>query len=68
MPYYSTKDLPQIVKDAIPSEKGRQIVLDAFMSSYNKDGDDVKAIRVAWTVLKKRGYKKNNKGQWVKGK
>jgi cation transport regulator ChaB len=66
MPYKTTKDLNAHIKAAIPSERGRTIFMEAFNAAAAKNYSEERCFKIAWAVLKMRGYKKNDKGQWVK--
>jgi len=74
MPYTSTNELPDSVKNVLP-EHARDIYKEAFNSAYdeykNEENrrDDASreevAHRVAWSAVKKAGYKKGD-GKWHK--
>jgi cation transport regulator ChaB len=65
-PYKTTKDLPDSVK-VLPSE-GQKLWLKVFNETYkSSDGDEVKARKVAWEVVKEN-YEKDKKGNWVEKK
>lgn len=71
MPYKSTQDLPDSVKNALP--KGAQeIFREAFNSAWDSYSDPSKrkggsgreetAMRIAWSAVKKKYEKKD--GKW----
>ena len=63
MPYDSNNDLPEDVKNVLPA-KAQIIYRKAFNSAYETyDGDEKKAIATAWTAVKTKYEKKDNK--WV---
>ncbi len=66
MPYKTTKELNAKTKAAIPSERGRTIFMDAFNAAADKGYGEARCFKIAWAVLKMRGYRKNDKGEWVK--
>lgn len=72
MPYSSTKELPESVKNALPSH-AQDIYKEAFNSAYEeyknpndrrgKEDREEVAHKVAWGVVKKK-YEKNEDGMW----
>lgn len=63
MPYISNNDLPQDIKNTLPA-KAQTIYRKTFNSAYETyDGDEKKAIATAWTAVKTKYEKKDNK--WV---
>jgi cation transport regulator len=63
MPYDSNDDLPQDIKNALPA-KAQTIYRKAFNGAYDSYvGDEEKAIATAWTAVKTKYAKKNDK--WV---
>jgi cation transport regulator len=74
MPYAQKKDLPDAVKDNLPTH-AEEIYKEAFNSAWDqyKDPDDRRgdasreetAHRVAWAAVKQE-YEKNEDGDWVK--
>jgi cation transport regulator len=72
MPYKTTEDLPDSVKDNLP-EHAREIYKEAYNAAweqYKDPGDrrgdasrEETAHRVAWSAVKKK-YEKDN-GRWV---
>ena len=63
MPYDSTKDLPEAVKDSLPSH-GQEIFKEAFNSASKEYDEEETAFKVAWSAVKKK-YEKNDDGDWV---
>lgn len=69
MPYNSTDDLPESVKNNLPSHAQR-IYMKAFNSAWDgtcKDSDDKEACsaKVAWSAVK-NSYEKDEEGSWHK--
>jgi cation transport regulator len=62
-PYKTIDDLPDSIK--VLPVSGQLLWLKTFNSVYNESGDEEKAIKVAWSQVKKV-YKKNSDGNWVK--
>lgn len=61
MPYDSNNDLPKDLKSTLPT-KAQTIYRKAFNSAYKSyDGDEEKAIATAWTAVKTKYVKKNDK-------
>ncbi|MDT4881167.1 Cation transport regulator ChaB [compost metagenome] len=76
MPYSSRNELPESVKNALPSH-AQDIYKEAFNSAYNeykdpkdRHGDEDReevAHKVAWSAVKKK-YEKLEDGKWHKKK
>jgi cation transport regulator len=64
MPYKSTSDLPDSVKDNLPGH-AKEIFKEAFNSALDEYNKEETAFKVAWSAVKKK-YEKNNDGDWVK--
>jgi len=63
-PYKKNKDLPENVRNPLPSE-AQSVWRNVFNNSVaNGDSEDV-ARKKAWSAVK-RGWKKNDDGKWVK--
>ncbi|WPL18365.1 Cation transport regulator ChaB [Thiorhodovibrio winogradskyi] len=66
MPYQTTADLPDSVRDNLP-EGAQNIYLKAFNSAWDQYADqsdqETTAHKVAWSAVKQR-YEKRD-GQWV---
>ncbi|PQD95676.1 cation transporter [Pradoshia eiseniae] len=63
MPYDSKKDLPEAVKDSLPSH-AQEIFKEAFNSASEEYDEEETAFKVAWSAVKKK-YEKNDDGDWV---
>jgi cation transport regulator len=73
MPYNSIQELPESVKNALP-QHALDIYKEAFNSAYDQydkpdqrrgDADrEETAHRVAWSAVKRAGYKKGDDGKW----
>lgn len=64
MPYSSNSDLPDNIKNALPS--GAQTIFrKAFNAAEQEYDDEETVIRVAWSAVKNE-YKQNEDGEWVK--
>ncbi|MBU1111779.1 MAG: ChaB family protein [archaeon] len=64
MPYKTVTDLPDSVKDNLPKH-AQKIFLEAFNHAYEQyKGDEIIAFKVAWSAVKKKYVKKDDK--WVK--
>ncbi|AIF80694.1 ChaB family protein [endosymbiont of Acanthamoeba sp. UWC8] len=76
MPYNSTHDLPDSVKNHLPI-KAQEIYLKAFDSAWEEYQDSDKrrgeetreevSHKVAWSAVKKK-YHKDESGNWVENK
>ncbi|HEU5121393.1 MAG TPA: putative cation transport regulator ChaB [Candidatus Saccharimonadales bacterium] len=72
MPYQSTSDLPDNVKNVLPNH-AQEIFKEAFNNAYDeyKDPEDRRgdssredvARRVAWSAVKQK-YEKGDDGKW----
>ncbi len=63
MPYRSTRELPDSVKDNLP-DHAQDIYKEAFNSAWDQyDQDEETAHKVAWSAVKKT-YEKGEDGQW----
>lgn len=68
MPYKSTKDLPESVRDNLP-EHAQRIYREAFNSAYDQyNHDEERAHRVAWGAVEKEYHKDEKSGKWVADK
>lgn len=63
MPYDSKKELPEAVKDSLPSH-AQEIFKEAFNSASKEYDEEETAFKVAWSAVKKK-YEKNDDGDWV---
>lgn len=74
MPYKSINELPESVKNVLPKH-AQEIYKEAFNSAYDQydtpeerredTSREETAHRVAWSAVKKAGYKKGSNGQWT---
>lgn len=64
-PYETIDDLPDSIKKSV-STAGQVIWLQTFNKALKDDKTEEEAIKIAWSAIKKAGYKKNNNGKWVK--
>lgn len=64
MPYRKKSELPDSVKDNLPSD-AQKIYKEAFNNAHGQYGNEQRAHKVAWAAVKKK-YKKNSQGNWVK--
>lgn len=66
MPYERTTDLPDSVRDHLPSPT-QDIYKEAFHSAFEQDGhDESRAHAIAWAAVK-RQYHKGDDGDWHEG-
>ncbi|HLY25743.1 MAG TPA: ChaB family protein [Aggregatilineales bacterium] len=65
MPYNSTRDLPDSVRDHLP-EHAQEIYRAAFNNALKEYGesDEARAHRVAWAAVKNEYEKDEKNGQW----
>ncbi len=69
MPYQSTSDLPDAVRDKLPAH-AQEIYQEAFNNAYEQykergaDGREETAHRVAWAAVKKKYEKNESTGKW----
>lgn len=65
MPYKTKSDLPESVREHLPSH-AQDIYKEAYNSAYDEYGhDESRAHRVAWGAVEKE-YHKDDSGKWVK--
>ncbi len=65
MPYASNDELPQSVRNAIPSEEGRDIFRGAFNAAFDEGEPESVAFAVAWQAVDAAGFEQDEDGQWV---
>ena len=75
MPYETTRELPNNVKDSLP-EHAQHIYQEAFNSAWEQYADpedrrdgqsrEETAHRVAWAAVKNKYEKDPDTGEWVK--
>ncbi|WP_455662622.1 ChaB family protein [Pradoshia sp.] len=63
MPYQTKQDLPESVRDSLPSH-AQEIFKEAFNSASKEYNEEETAFKVAWSAVKKK-YEKNDTGEWV---
>lgn len=69
MPYKSTSDLPDSVRDNLPAH-AQEIYMEAFNSAFDEykergaEGREETAHKVAWSAVKKKYRKNENSGKW----
>lgn len=69
MPYKSTADLPDSVRNNLPGH-AQEIYQEAFNSAYDEykergpDGREETAHKVAWAAVKKKYRKDDDTGKW----
>jgi cation transport regulator len=69
MPYKSTADLPDSVRDNLPKH-AQEIYQEAFNSAWDEykgrgpEGREETAHKVAWSAVKKKYRKNEESGKW----
>lgn len=69
MPYKTLADLPQSVRDHLPSH-AQEIYKEAFNSAFDEykergpEGREETAHKVAWSAVKKKYRKDERSGKW----
>lgn len=67
MPYKKKADLPEAVRDTLPSH-AEEIYKEAYNSAFEQyDHDEQRAHRIAWGAVKKQYHKDEDSGKWVEG-
>jgi len=66
MPFATNEDLPDSVKDAIPSKNGKDIFRNVFNSQDAKGLSESRAFASAWSALQRAGFMQDDKGDWIK--
>lgn len=65
MPYRTTRELPDSVRDSLP-DHAQDIYKEAFNSAWDQyDHDEETAHKVAWSAVK-NDYEKGEDGTWRK--
>lgn len=69
MPYKTNNELPDAIKSALPND-AQDIFRNAFNSAFDgvAEGDETRALQVAWAAVKNAGYNKIEDGKWEKRK
>jgi cation transport regulator len=66
MPYESRGELPESVRDNLPTH-AQDIYMEAFNSAWDQYGhEESRAHRVAWGAVKEK-YHKDKSGRWIAG-
>lgn len=58
MPYNADKELPQSVKDALPSEEAQSVFRETLNKRLSEGKSEAVAAASAWSALKRAGYEK----------
>ena len=67
MPYRSNRELPDAVKNVVPSAAGRTTWRTIYNNAAEQYGEDsARAFATAWSGFQAAGWAKNDEGQWVK--
>lgn len=66
MPYRNNNELPASVKNVIPSQKALTMFRRVVNAQLSRKTSEEIAFASAWSALKNAGYKKNERGYWVK--
>jgi len=66
MPYDSTAELPDRVRNAIPGEAGRRMFMRVVNAQMDRDLPESRAFASAWAALQRAGYKKNPDGKYIR--
>lgn len=66
MPYDKNSDLPDSVKDHLPSH-AQDIFREAFNSASDEYKQEDTAFKVAWAAVKHEYHKDEDSGRWVEG-
>lgn len=66
MPYDKNSDLPDSVKDNLPSH-AQDIFREAFNSASDEYKQEDTAFKVAWAAVKHEYHKDEDSGRWVEG-
>ena len=64
--YASTEELPDSVRERIPSVEGKAIWLRAFNETEKDTKDESRAVSEAWSALERAGYQKTKEGVYEK--
>lgn len=63
MPYRSNKELPPRVKSALPGS-AQTVFRKAVNNALKEYPTESTAFKVAWSAVKKAGFKKRKTGKW----
>lgn len=64
MPYKTNQELPDSVRDSLPSA-AQDIYRKAYNAALKQHGEEERAFKVAWAAVRKAGYKKVDE-KWIK--
>ena len=62
MPYKRNSELPQVIKDALPS-KAQSIFRNVFNAAVKKGADEESSLKQSWAAVKNAGYKKDEESK-----
>jgi cation transport regulator ChaB len=66
MPYSNISELPQSVREAVPSYAGRAMFRAVVNSQLSAGKTESVAFASAWAALQRAGYEKAESGEWIK--
>lgn len=66
MPYRNISELPQSVREAVPSYSGRAMFRSVVNSQLDAGKSESVAFASAWAALQRAGYEKSDGGEWIK--
>jgi len=66
MPYRNISELPQSVREAVPSYAGRAMFRAVVNSQLKAGKVESIAFATAWAALQRAGYEKGDSGVWIK--
>lgn len=66
MPYPSVADLPAAVRRVLPPH-AQDIWRNAWNRAYAESHDEGIAARVAWSAVRRAGYRRGADGRWHRG-
>lgn len=65
MPYARNADLPAVVRNALP-RAAQTIFRNVVNSALDRDFSEERAFRQAWGALRNAGWRRGDRGTWVK--
>lgn len=65
MPYSTSSELPQSVRNAIPSANGKEMFRNVVNNQLKAGKSESVAFASAWAALQRAGYNKKD-GQWIR--
>lgn len=66
MPFASVSELPERVRNNIPSQEGKRLFLSVVNSALERGRTDSVAFASAWAALSDAGFEQNADGKWTK--